>query len=38
MVGVSGAGEEPKASKDKSAQVDVGNVAEELKTFGKEGK
>lgn len=35
MIGVSSAVEKPK---DNLAQVNIGNVAEELKTFGKEGK
>lgn len=38
MFGVSGAVEELNSSKGSLAQYDVGNVSDELKTFGKEGK
>lgn len=38
MVGMNNAVEQPKGYKGKSAVFDVGNVAEELKTFGKECK
>lgn len=38
MFGVSGVVEELKSSKGSLTQYDVGNVADELKTFGKEGK